>query len=304
MSWFKKKPPYTKHISIQPPSPHPDRSGVAITSVVKNEGSYIGEWVRFHKAVGVRHFIIYDDGSTDETVEVLRNVLGKDELTLLPWAGRMVDTSIENMLNNQVLAFAHAILNFGGLYRWMAFIDVDEFLLPKSERTIEAALAHVDGFPNVSLPWHMFGTSGHETRPDGSVARNFILRAAEPIGKKKNITNFKCIVDPCEVNEVSVHLFGTRTFGSTTCNDAGQRSSRSGRKNPKFYSSQHLQLNHYYCKSEEELALKLSRGPASPASRQQYEERVRKAVENIEADLIRDDSMLHFLDRNSIALAN
>lgn len=302
MSWFRKKPPYTKQIAITPPKPLPGRAGIAIVTVAKNEGSYIGEWVKFHKAVGIRHFFIYDDASTDDTIEVLKTHLSEDELTITPWAGRMTDVANDQLLNSQVLAFCHAILNFGGGFWRMAFIDVDEFLLPKKGSTVEEALAGAKGFPNVSLPWHMFTSSGHKKRPDGPVVMNYTMRGADPLSQKKNASNYKCIVDPCEIVEVSVHHFQTREFGPTTSNDAGARFSRKGRKSPAFYSSEFLQLNHYYGKSEEELEAKLSRGPASPASRQRYEHRVRTAVESIESEIVEDRSMLEFIERHKIKL--
>ena len=302
MSWFRKKTPLTKRLTIVPPKPDADRSGVAIVSVVKNEASYIGEWVRFHLAVGIRHFHIYDDGCDDGTLDVLRDLLSDRQLTVMPWKGRIIDVTNELPLNSQAIGFAHAILNFGHAYRWMAFIDVDEFLLPKAGVTVEEALAGAKGFPNISLPWHMFGRNGHVTRPAGPITRNYIRRGADPMSRKKNASNFKCVVDPCEVSEVSIHHFSTREFGETTSNDQGERFSRRGRKQPQFYSSRFLQLNHYYSKSEQELQAKLARGPASPASRQRYEFRVRSAVESIESEMVDDYAMIEFLDRFGIEL--
>ena len=302
MRLFKRKPPYTKEIIISPPEPAHDRYGLAITAVVKDEEIYIEEWLKYHRAVGVRHFIIYDNGSSDRTLEILKVCLPDESLTLVPWSGRMVDASTSQILNGQAIAFAHAILNFGSRYRWMAFIDVDEFLLPKVGSTVEEALARVNGYPNISLPWHMFGTGGHLKRPAGPVTRSYTIRGADPLSRRKNASNFKCIVDPCEVTKVSIHQFETRSFGERTSNDAGFVTTRKGRKHPSFYSSAFLQLNHYYSKSREELEAKLSRGPASPASRQRYEFRVRSAVQNIEIEVVEDTHMIDFIDRHRIEL--
>lgn len=302
MRLFGKKPPFSKQLAITPPVGKADRHGVAIAATVKNEAGYIADWAKFHRAVGVRHFYIYDDGSSDKGMAILREILAPDELTVIPWISRMVDLSEKKPLNGQVIAYTHAILNFGSNYRWMAFIDVDEFLLPKTGDTVEQALASVSDFPNISLPWHMFATSGHKVRPEGSILRNFTLRGREPITRRKNAMNFKCIVDPCAVSEVSVHLFGTTEFGELTSNDAGFRTTRKGRKRPEFYSAKNLQLNHYYSKSEEELRSKLARGPASPGPRNRYEERVLIAVQNIEADQIEDLAMIEFIHRIGIEL--
>ncbi len=302
MRLFNRKAPFTKRIEIEPPLARADRSGVAIATVLRDEEHYVAEWASFHKAVGVRHFFVYDDGSTDRTLPVLRDLLPEAELTILPWRFGMRDVRMGLQLNRQVLAFAHAILNFGADFRWMAFIDVDEFVLPKTGRTIEEALVGAKGFPNISLPWHMFGTSGHKTRPAGPVTRNYTLRARDPISRLKNATNFKCIVDPCAVSEVSVHHFHTKEFGDRTANDSGRVFPLDKRKSPVFYSSDYLQLNHYYTRSEEEFRRKIERGGVSPTVWEKRRTRLSIALENIEKDTVRDLFLMDFLEKNSIHL--
>ncbi|MBM7049751.1 MULTISPECIES: glycosyltransferase family 92 protein [Rhizobium] len=302
MRWLKPKGSDAKKLTIEPPEPRAGRHGIAIAACVKNEARYIEEWVRFHQAVGIRHFYIYDNGSTDDTCARLRNLLDEETLTIIPWAGRMQDAATSTMLNGQVIVFAHAILNFGCHYRWMAFIDVDEFLLPKEARTVEEALEAVGDFPNVSLPWHMFATSGHEAPPAGPLTLNYTQRGADPMTRKENVSNFKCIVDPCEVTEVSVHQFQTRAYEDLTANDAGQRFTRRARKSPEFYSNRFLQLNHYYTKSRQELMEKLERGWAYDSSATKYRDKVLSIVKSIEEDMVEDRSMIDFIERNHVDL--
>jgi hypothetical protein len=297
MKFFRKKQPYSKTISIVPPKASASRNGIAIVACVKNEEPYIAEWLTFHRAVGVAHFFLYDDGSDDRTLDVARERLPAEALTVIPWRGRMSDGYSGNILNSQTIAFAHAILNFGSEFERFAFIDVDEFIVPKKGLSIADSLSGSKGFPNISLPWHMFGSSGHIQRPAGPVSRNYTYRAKDPMSRLKNASNFKCIVDPCEVTEVSIHHFSTRDHGELTSNDRGEVFSRRGRKRPEFYSSDFLQLNHYYGKSKEELEQKLARGPASPASRQRYEERVRIAVTNIELETVRDLAIIDLVEK-------
>lgn len=302
MRLFGRKAPFTKRIRIEPPAPQIDRHGVAIATVLKDEELYIAEWVSFHRAVGVRHFCVYDDGSTDRTLSILHELLSGDELTILPWRFGMHEVSNGFPINRQVIAFAHAILNFGSRFRWMAFIDVDEFILPKAGRTIEEALVGAKGFPNISLPWHMFGTSGHEKRPAGLVTRNYVLRAADPMSRMKNVMNFKCIVDPCSISEVSVHHFCTKEFNDSTSNDSGNIYSLNQRKMKQFYSSSYIQLNHYYTKSMEEFMKKIERGGVSPTLWEKRKTRLCTALENIEKAQVEDFSMVEFLDKNDISL--
>lgn len=274
-------------MSITPPMPSEGRSGLAIVATVKNEASYIADWMSWHSNAGVTHFYLYDDGSDDNTAELAKKI-GGSSVTILPWRCRVNDTSTDRLINGQVLAFCHAIQNFGSDYRWMMFIDVDEFVFPKSAKTIPDVLKQLGDASCISLPWHMFGRCGHEVPPPGPIYANYTQRAAQPISDQKDITNFKCIVDPCEVTEVSVHHFSTRRHGETTFNDAGLPATRKGRRSSSFYSARNLQLNHYYSKSEQELRHKLSRGAASPEKKENYAARVRGAVAKIEADTVED----------------
>lgn len=302
MGWFKRKTSSIKYLQIDPPAAAPDRQGIAIALCVKDEADYIAEWALYHKAVGVRHFIVYDNGSTDDSVAILRAVLSPEELSVIPWAGKAIDKSTDRLIDGQVLAFAHAILNFGSRFSRMAFIDADEFLLPRKGRTLQEALEGAGNFPNLSLPWHMFGPSGHVRKPDGPVLLNYTMRMRDPLSKAKHSTNFKCIVDPCEVVEISVHQFKTRQYGDSTVNDAGKRTSRDGRKAADFYSNQYLQLNHYYSKSREEMTKKMLRGWNYALSDAALKEKMDTTLRNIEADSVQDRAMVDFVLANKIVL--
>lgn len=302
MSWFRRANNGIKALTINPPKERPGRHGIAIAACVKNEEPYIAEWLRFHRAVGVRHFILYDHGSEDDTVEEIRRVLQPDELTLLPWAGRIVATKTDLLIDWQVVAFAHAIQNFGADFRRIAFIDADEFLLPRQASTVEEALAAAGDFPNIALPWHMFGTGGHKTKPAGPVATSYTLRSSDPMSRLKHASNFKCIVDPCEVTQVSVHSFETRSHGNVASNDAGRRAAGNDRKKPEFYSNAFLQLNHYYSKSESEFAAKLARGAIFSLTRNHIPDRMTTTIRNIERSQVEDRAMVEFVKRQGIEL--
>lgn len=302
MFGLKTKGHLTREIAITPPAPSLSRHGIAIVACVKNEASYIEEWVRFHKAVGVRHFHLYDDASTDGTLNVLHRVLTPQELTIVPWKMLMRDEESSEPLNGQTIAFAHAILNFGASYDRLAFIDVDEFLLPKTGRTLHEALIGAGGFPNVSLPWHMFGHSGHFSRPAGPVCLHYTMRVADPMRQNLDASNFKCIVDPTEVTKVSVHHFQTRSYGDRTSNDEGKIFPKKMRKSREFYSTKFIQLNHYYSKSIQESIFKIDRGNSFTRSSEKYTRKVAATIKYIEENVLEDRCMLEFIKKNGIAL--
>lgn len=283
-------------IGIRPPKPAAGRSGIAIALIVKDEARHAGEWADFHLRAGVRRFLVYDNGSSDGTIDILRACLPVEALVVVPWRQIFSDARMGREIHNQVLAYAHAASNFGGDLRWMAFIDADEFLVPKRAGSIPEALAHLGDARNLSLPWHMFGRSGHVAPPEGGVVRNYLRRACDPMSDVRGVRAFKCIVDPCHLTALRVHSMETDGSGRT-CNDQGMVVEEGERERPGFYSAEHLQLNHYYTRSESELAAKIGRGPNLAAKMGEYERKVRRTVANIEADEVEDRAALDYLDR-------
>jgi Glycosyltransferase family 92 len=279
-------------IAIDPARARPGRAGLAIVLIVRNEETHIAEWARFHLAAGAAHIFAYDDGCTDDTIPRLRAAAG-DRLTVTPWHQKFRDARRGLEIHNQVLAYAHATRNHGGAYRWMTYIDVDEFLVPKGHGDLNAALSHLDHCRSISLPWHMFGRAGHRRAPQGGVIPNYTRRNPDPMSDTKGLRNFKMIVDPAHVTALKVHEIAVD--GSTdTCNDRGERFTLRTRERPAFYSADHIQLNHYYTRSDAELRAKIARGPNLTTPDADHLRRVMRKVAAIEADEVEDLAALSY----------
>ena len=189
--------PITK-IAIIPPPAAPNRGGIAIVLIVRNEARHIAEWARFHHDAGVAQFIVYDNACSDGTIEVLRASLPVDALTVIPWAQPRFRTITGREIHNQVLAYAHALMNFGPRFRWMAFIDVDEFLVPVAANSIPQAMEGLDEAAHVSLPWQMFGRGGHDTPPEGGVVANRAARGRSLWPNSRAELQVPCRPCPCD----------------------------------------------------------------------------------------------------------
>jgi len=287
--------PITK-IAITPPPAAPNRGGIAIVLIVKNEARHIAEWARFHHSAGVSQFFVYDNACSDGTIEVLRASLPEDALTVISWAQPRFRTITGREIHNQVLAYAHALMNFGRRFRWIAFIDVDEFLVPVTANSIPQAMEGLEGVAHVSLPWQMFGRGGHDTPPVGGVVANYLQRAADPFELTHGL-NFKCLVDPARVTEVGVHGFAIdgRHEG---VNDAGQPAAHADRTKRAFSSRARLQLNHYYTRSNAELQAKIGRGSNKSVQANKHIARVMRIVTAIEAETVEDRTAIAFLARS------
>lgn len=286
-----------RELRIIPPVANAQRNGLAVVTKTLNDSDYVGEWVQFHLRAGVEHFYFYLDGSFDQNMPKYASKVPCDKCTFLPWQLDMYGGYYDQEINSQVAAFAHAISNFGSKFHRMAFIDIDEFLVPKGHKSIIDALQMTGEHPNVSLPWHMFGYSGHTEKPAETVVSSYTQRAKALYSASDDIsyTKFKCIVDPCEIVKVGVHKFETKEFENLTCNVNGFIVPNSQLNSPEFISSENLQLNHYYTRSRRELESKISIGSDAGVSNSQHAERIREIVNEIEADTIEDKTAIEFV---------
>jgi len=274
------------------PSPivaHPNRSGVAIVAIVKDEERYIAEWVAYHLLLGARHVYVYDNGSTDRTNDLLRKGRWSDRITVVPWQN--FDTTIRM----QNAAYNHALANFGGSYRWMAFIDVDEFIVPKRADTLEAALLSFEHLPVLSLPWHNFGPSGHAARPTGLVIESYVERGAFPPPPDAiTLLHYKSIVDPTQVRRAKTHHVELIGEGEVMYNDRGERFAYLDRTDPRHASSDAFQLNHYFTRSQEEMREKIAKGRVSKDGRTTNADFLEEQVRKLQKHMTRDEKILRF----------
>jgi Glycosyltransferase family 92 len=259
--------------------------------IVKDEGLYLQEWLQFHRLVGVQHVYLYDNGSSDDTEQVLLDFIRTGYVTRIPWSSFVRDGS------PQKLAYAHALSNFGSAWRWMALIDADEFLFPTEADNLPSVLMRLEHLPALAVYWRTFGFSGHEKRPPGLVIENFTMRAPFPPepGVKRYLLKFKSVVDPSKVSAVvSPHIVKLENGLVGACTEDGMLVPSDDERRERV-SNGHLRLNHYYTKSREELEQKLSRGSGAgiPLTKKRMIASKRTAL--IEMDLIEDKIIQRFL---------
>ncbi len=287
-------------LQIEAAPPIDGRHGMAIVSMIKNVETYVGEWLRFHHAAGVRHFILYDNGSTDGTVERIQAALPAETYSIIPWRFIARDPRAGITFHNQVLAFSHAFSNFAGQYRWMSCVDIDEFLIPTEHKSIPEALEAIGDFSNISLPWQMFGTSGFARPPDGGVLQNYLMRE-RPGSEGALMRSCKCVVDGTNVTSVRVHSYETADMGDQTANTAGHLFKNDVREGSAFHAAGPLRLHHYYTLSQAEFDAKMARGSVDPKRRGRYAKTIARVAADIQRDEVEDRTALQFLDRIGVS---
>ena len=58
---------------------------VAVCAIVKNEARYLLEWLSYQVAIGVDSFILYDNGSADESIDLMMKLGNGLSITLISW---------------------------------------------------------------------------------------------------------------------------------------------------------------------------------------------------------------------------
>lgn len=236
----------------------PTRAGVALVATVKDEARHLAEWVEFHAMLGASAVYLYDNGSTDGADALIDATPWSVPVTRVPWR------SFDGVGGAQRFAYAHALANFGDRHRWMAFIDVDEFLFPLIDPDLPTALSRFEAQPAVCLPWFNFGSGGHRERPPGLVIENYRERSAfPPLPGQGSLLRFKSIVDPAAVVGGGSHTFGYEGLGYAVINERGEAAAPWEIRKPGFAQSSVLRLNHYFTRSDAELAAKLAKGRVS-----------------------------------------
>lgn len=259
-----------------------DRFGLCITAIVKNEAHYIEEWLCYHLALGVDHFFIFDNNSEDGLATVLKPYVNHGLVTLLHWP----------LPGGQVDAYRLALRFFGSVTEWMAFIDIDEFIVPKNADDIPAFLARFPEADQILIPWRVFGFSGHRTRPSGLVIENFTLAEAFSQGDRPRLQT-KGIVRSRAAISVGPH--NATTVSKATVNEHGERIPE--KHVIEAASFDHIQINHYYSKSQEEFEAKIQRGRVSGGAHYNAD-----AHDN-DKYTSPDESALRFVERTKTTLA-
>lgn len=205
---------------------------VALVCIAKNEDNYIKEWVDYHIKLGFDNVFIYEnDWRCDYT---------HPQLVKIPFDG----------LSQQMVAYNNWLKHRKNGFDWVAFFDVDEFLVLKKHKTIQEFVSDYNSKNGIGINWYFFGNNGHEkVEDDYSQIKRFTKRGSVMNHHIKTILNcnVKCnmkVHNPDSVQIVSPE--GNQIYGPF---------------NYKF-SDEIAQLNHYFCKTPEEFKKKCDRGRA------------------------------------------
>ena len=123
---------------------------VSLCLIFKDEAPFLKEWLDYHLIIGVDHFYLYNNNSTDNFEEVIKPYIERDEVTLIDWPYQQA----------QLKAYKHCYEMYRHDSNWISFLDADEFICLKYKDNIADWLTDYERFPSISVSWLVFGTGG------------------------------------------------------------------------------------------------------------------------------------------------
>lgn len=235
-----------------------------VAGIIKNELPGLLEWIAYHRVLGVSGFLIADNGSTDGSAELLKQLARLGIVTYMDFP------SLEGQ-KPQLPAYTKLLRSCPSTADLLAFIDADEFLMPQDVHTsLPDALRPIFEDENISalaLNWANFGSNGELFKEEGLVIERFNRRAPQSFNVHHN---FKTIVRPIRIEKFLNPHFAELRYGRYV--DAQSRDLILHPKHGNGVSAEvvwsGLRVNHYPVKSLEEFLLgKSQRGSAATANR-------------------------------------
>ena len=221
--------------------------------IVRDEAAYLLEWLAYHLCLGFDHLVVYDNESRDATPDILTQIASRD-----PRIDR-VDWPDVPGCSSQLSAYQDALHQMSA--DWVAFLDIDEFLVLKEDATVHTFL---ERFPPevsaVSINWMHFASSRHETYEEGLVIDRFTYRPPTDFARNEVV---KSIVRPRSVEAMTAHVPYLRE--GSHCRADGSAYPHRGRNRVAPVIHHPAQVNHYVIKSKEEYENKRRRGETSLA---------------------------------------
>lgn len=226
---------------------------VSICAIFKNEAPYLREWLEFNHLVGIEHFYLYNNNSEDDYESVVAPYIKKGWVTLVQWPHNQ----------QQLECYQACIKDFAHETRWLGFIDIDEFIVPKSTDSIYEFLKPYERKAGaVNLYWKLYGTSGRMDRDlSGLVSEDFTVCWPKycNIGKCFYNTAFEFDFESKPAKQLH-HKFWANYKGKNVPPVNIFNHICVGNRNIADVADFPIQINHYFTKSYKEYAMKRSKG--------------------------------------------
>lgn len=237
---------YLLMLYVHRPPARAKKFTTAICCIFKDEGIFLKEWIEYHRIVGIEHFYMYNNFSSDHYQEILQPYVEQGLVTLMDWP----------VPQGQPASCEHWYKTFRHETQWISFVDLDEFICPSHETSAADWIKRFRNYPCVVMYWRMFGTAGRiKHDPDRLVTEQYTLSWDKlySIGKIFYNTDYEIVTfyDQAIQHAPRTRMrFCGKGFAIPPINEFKYflrwDIHRTGRRSSDDFT---MQVNHYWCKA-------------------------------------------------------
>lgn len=126
-----------------------------LCAIARNENRYLKEWIDYHYNLGFDKIIIFDNNDTE--------FIPFDNVEIINYRGKHISNPKENMFcypsnGIQEEAYNDCYFNHSNNYDWIAYLDIDEFLVLDNDLKVNEFLSQ-DIFKDIDaiqINWEMY----------------------------------------------------------------------------------------------------------------------------------------------------
>ena len=169
-----------------------------ICSVFKNEAHILDEWINHYLRRDVDHIYLINDNSTDNFMSIIEK--HSDKVTVYN------NDIVSKEVGRQSKIYEKYFRPLINITKWMAIIDLDEFLWSPSNQNFKDVLSKYNMFAQLEIEWLIFGSNGHIEQPKSAV-EGFTKRAKviDPLFYK-----YKSIIQAQFLIKFDIHIHKVR----------------------------------------------------------------------------------------------
>lgn len=141
---------------------------LVVCGVFKNEAHILSEWIQHYLQRGVEHIYLVNDNSTDDFEKQIR-----------PFSANVTlfhNDIVTNNVGRQPQIYEKYFRPLLPSSKWMAILDLDEFLYSPTGDSFASILSKYDSASQLQVDWLHFGSNGHIHQPI-SVVNGFTKRS-------------------------------------------------------------------------------------------------------------------------------
>ena len=264
---------------------------LGITSIQRDRGKYILEWIAFHMTIGFNKFHIYNHGSDLLQIRILTELSKKfPDLIHAYQIGETVDRP-------QITAYQHSWATNKNSCDAMAFIDGDEFLFsPGKNFPEEISKFFTNQVSALGVYWMIYGSNGHFEDPEGLITENFPRHAEKNFAANNHIKTIMKGGESATINHS--HLFQTKN-GTY---DEKERLIKNPIASEYKPSIEKFRLNHYVTQSYEYFKKKKQQSGQADLPRQYIHARPENWFEYHDRNESNDGAIYNTITKTKIQL--